>query len=277
VTTPLRDLLALDPAGGDCFVARSSTSGARSFGGHLLAQAVVAATRTCGGDRLPHSVHATFVRPGTVGEPVLIDVERLRDGSSFGVRRVLVRQEGRVLVAATVSLHVGENGDDWQHDTAPASPTLPSESKPTPLDGFDVMSPYEVRAVNDWQRGRPLALHPYWVRLREKLPEDPLAHQAALLVVSDVGVSATAHRPGRPLRDQRSAVSLDHALWWHRPVRADQWVLVDAVATTNALGRGFVQGRILTQDGTLAASFVQEAVLREPGANRGRAEAAGGG
>lgn len=198
-----------------------------------------------------------------------LQVERVRDGAAFTVRRVVVRQGERDLVSATVSMHAGETGEDWQREAArPQVTGVAGANSETPLTGFEVMAPFEVRAINPWTRGAPLRLHPYWVRATEELGDDQLLHRAALLVLSDVGVSGTAMRPGRPLRDQRASVSLDHALWWHRPVQVDRWLLIDMAAMTNAGGRGFAQGRAVAEDGTLVATIVQEAVLREPGDSR---------
>lgn len=266
----LSEVLDLQRRGDSRFEAGVAASGVRAFGGHLMAQAMVAAARTADPARMPSSLHAVFLRPGEADGSVAFEVERVRDGGSFTTRRVVVSQGGRELLQAVVSFHAGEAGADWQapveaSGSLAATTTVPEVAAATPLAGYPALDPFEIRPVHPWERGAPARVHPYWARLVEPVDE-PLAPYAAVALLSDVGVSGTARKPGSRISEQRAGVTVDHALWWHRPPRVDEWILVDVTATTNAYGRGFALGSITTAGGELLASLAQEAVLREPGA-----------
>jgi acyl-CoA thioesterase-2 len=235
--------------------------GGRAFGGHLMALAVLAAASTAPG-RLPHAVHAHFLRSGNDTAPVELEVRRIRQGREFSTRQVQVHQEGRELLLATVSLHLPDLGMDWQHESVAAPPPLPPAALPSALGDLAILEPFEVRAVHEWVRGQPAASHPYWVRSRVPLGDDPLSHLVTLVMLSDLGMPGTAAGPGLSRRDRLGAVSLDHAVWIHRQPRMDEWTYVDAEATTVVGHLGVARGTVLDATGQLLATSVQEAVLR---------------
>ncbi|MEU7813890.1 acyl-CoA thioesterase domain-containing protein [Pseudonocardia sp. NPDC049154] len=259
-------LLALAPTGAsDHFGAVvPPTNGARAFGGHLLALALRAAARTVpvGWPALaPHSLHARFVRPGTVGDPVGLAVERVRDGRTTALRRVAVTgSDGRLVANVETAFRLPEESTpDWSVPTEAGGP--PCEVLDSPMTTALPLAPFEVRSVHPHVRGGPARLHPYWARLRSPLPPDPVLDACLLVILTDIGVSGSARRPGAPMREQRRSVSLDHALWIHRPFPRGDWVLVEAKAESNAGGRGFARGAVRLADGIPVASFGQEVLL----------------
>lgn len=257
-------LLDLSDEGPDRFRAACPQQQApRLFGGQVAAQALCAACRTAPDGRPPHSLHAYFLRPGRPGAPVQLEVTRSRDGRSFATRLVTASQSDQVIFVMMVSFHSGEDGPDWQALPRPEAPgpdaVTPAEP---PLAWFGAVASFDIRPAR--AAGGVAPLHPCWVRSRERLPDDPVAHACALAFMSDIGMVRAARTPGsahRPL----SGASLDHALWLHRPARADQWLLFSAAATTNAGARGLASGTLHTDDGVLVASVSQEAILRPSG------------
>jgi acyl-CoA thioesterase-2 len=254
----------IEPDAGDAVVAVvPATDGTRAFGGHLMALALRAAARTVAGSGSatpPHALQARFLRPGTVGDRVHLSVERVRDGRTTSVRRVLVADlAGRLLVTVEVSFRPVGEGVDW---SAPADPlVLPASTQPNPIVTATPLAPFEVRAVHGYTRGGPVRLHPYWARLREPLADDPVLEACMLAVLTDIGVSGSARRPGEPMRVQRNAVTLNHSLWVHRRIPPGAWVLVDVVPETNAGGHAFARGQVRLRDGSAVASFGQEVLL----------------
>jgi acyl-CoA thioesterase II len=262
----LADLLAVVPAGAGVFTARvPGTDGQRPFGGHLIGLALRAAAATLDGPvaPAPHALHARFVRAGRPLEPVRIEVAPVHDGRSIAVRRVTVVQDSRTLLSSEFSFHAPEAGEDWQAE----QPVLevPAVAVSSPLNGATPLADFEIRAEHEHVRGAAARLHPYWARHAGALPDDPVLHACALAILTDIGVTGSARRPGSPLRVQRAGVTLDQTLWLHRPFRADAWLRVAVAPVTNYGGRGLARGEVHTAGGTLAASFVQEALLREPG------------
>jgi acyl-CoA thioesterase II len=255
-----------------------TTTMQRVFGGQVAAQALVAAARTAPDPMSVHSLHSYFLLPGDTDVPIIYDVERVRDGRSFATRRVLARQHGRPIYALTASFQVPEVGFDHQD----AMPDVP-----TPEESVDVGAALRGRgrAAEDWLRewsvlelrlagdSRPGGLlegpeHPArvrsWVRVRERMPDDALVHQAALTYVSDLTLLGSALVPhGLLIGDPRvQAASLDHAVWLHRPFRADEWLLYDQVSPSATGGRGLALGRLFTQDRALVATVAQEGLIR---------------
>lgn len=250
----------------------------RVFGGQVLAQALVAAGRTVEG-RAAHSLHGYFMLPGDVGTPIVYQVDRIRDGRSFTTRRVLAIQEGREIFSMLCSFQVEEPG--IEHGAGmPDVP--PAEELPRELDLVRAMAdriPAPLRAV--YTQDRPIDFRPVapvdpfapevrpplkhtWFRAEGTMPDEPILHQAVLAYASDYGLLGTALLPHGLSFMMRGvqAASLDHAVWFHRPFRVDDWLLyaMDAPATAGA--RGFARGSLFTRDGTLVASTVQEGLLR---------------
>ncbi len=250
----------------------------RVFGGQVAAQALVAAARTTPDEVSVHSLHSYFLRPGDTAVPILYDVDRVRDGRAFATRRVLARQHGRPIYALTASFQVEEAGFDHQD----AMPDVPSPERSLDVgaalrgqgraaeDWLREWSVLELRLAGDSRPGGALEApeHPArvrsWVRVRERMPDDALVHQAALTYVSDLTLLGSALVPhGLLVGDPRvQAASLDHAVWLHRPFRADEWLLYDQVSPSASGGRGLALGRLFTQDRALVATVAQEGLIR---------------
>ena len=304
-------LFDLAPAGQDRFTGLSPNNGwRRVFGGQVLAQALVAAERTVAG-RDPHSLHAYFLLGGDPKEPILFEVERLRDGRSFATRRVVARQKGAAIFVMIASFHVVEAGLDHAAPMPAAPPPTPTasfhvaeagldhsapmpaapppEACPDPYEAMDLMegparfrmkgmldttSPIEFRPT-DLERyapdAQPQTRQSVWTRIGGRLPDDPAVHRAALLYLSDMTLLDAALRPhGLTIYDHRLQVaSLDHALWFHRPARADAWLLYAQESPNASSATGLVHGLLYAEDGTLVASVAQEGLLRRR--RRGRA------
>ena len=263
VWSRLVELLDVERVGDDQFVASTPPPGdgpPRLFGGQVASQSLRAAVLTVDSDRTPHSLHAYFVRPGSPGIPLDLDVERTRDGKSFSTRHVTASQAGEPIFVLTASFHISEEGDDW-HEPAPTNVAEPDDLAPreSPLQRFSTMSPLEMRPVRS-QASFP-AMHPFWVRTREPLPDDPALHACVLTFMSDMGVVGGARSPISTSIPFGGA-SLDHAVWFHRAARADDWLLFSVDPVSNAGARGLARGSFHTKDGTLVASIAQEALLR---------------
>ncbi len=225
-----------------------------TFGGRLVAQVLEAAGRTVAPDRRPHSVHARFLRPGDPAAPVDYDVEREQDGRSFSVRRVVGGQSGRRIVSASVSFHVGDDAAPrrWH----PVMPDVIGPEASTPL-AVPLLSAFELRVPPQRHHHPELPLR-YWARCVD-VGDDALSHACALGFLSDFSTAVAYFDDGR----HRGAGSLDHALWLHRPVRMDRWVLVDLEPRVVADGRGWYSGTVYAADGDLLATIAQEALFRQ--------------
>ncbi|MEI8146291.1 MAG: acyl-CoA thioesterase II, partial [Alphaproteobacteria bacterium] len=245
----------------------------------VIGQALVAACRTVE-NRAPHSLHAYFILPGDPKAPIVYSVERVRDGKSFTTRRVLAIQHGSPIFVLSASFHLEEEGFEHQL-TMPSVPPpdgLPAENdiKSRVLPGM----PSTVRAY--YERERPIELRPVevgrylgerhpegrfhiWIRATGALPDDPLVHQCVLAYASDMSLLDAALIPhGRTVFEPTiQAASLDHALWFHRPFRADEWLLYAQDSPSAHGARGFSRGSIFTRDGVLVASVAQEGLLRQ--------------
>src|SRR3974390_2624971 len=275
----LLNLLDLEPLEVNLFRGRSPQVGwQRVFGGQVIGQALVAAVRTVEG-RSPHSMHAYFLLPGDPKVPIIYDVDRMRDGKSFTTRRVTARQHGHPIFSMLVSFHSDEPGLAHQAlmPDVPPPESLPSETEirakilPTMPDPvrryYERERPIELRPV-EFERylGKkyPDGRFNLWMRTTGQLPDDLAIHQCVLAYASDMGLLDSALVPhGRTLFEKDfMAASLDHALWLHRPFRADDWLLY-AQDSPNLYGsRGFGRGLIFKRDGTLVASVAQEGLVR---------------
>jgi acyl-CoA thioesterase-2 len=251
----------------------------RVFGGQVIGQALVAACRTVEG-RLAHSMHAYFILPGDPKVPIIYDVERTRDGKSFSTRHVKAIQHGHPIFTMSVSFHNNEGGFDHQAKMpdVPFPEDLPTESEvrerilpqmPDPVRKYyERERPIELRPVEfERYRGKKFEDGRFnvWIRTTGRLPDDPAIHQCVLSYASDMTLLDTALVPhGRTLFEKDfMAASLDHALWLHRPFRADDWLLYSQDSPNLQGGRGFARGLIFRRDGTLAASVAQEGLIRE--------------
>jgi acyl-CoA thioesterase II len=275
----LLDLLDLESLEFNIYRGRNRDIGSgRVFGGQVMAQALVAARRTVDGEREAHSVHGYFILPGDLAAPIVYFVDRLRDGKSFTTRRVTAIQHGRAVFNMSASFHRAESGIEHQS----AMPDVPApEELRTELDmirsAADLI-PAAVRPILTQDRPmdiRPVGNDPFdatpreavrhtWIRAVGGMPDDPLSHQAVLAYVSDYGLLTTAIQPhGLTIRDPRlQAASLDHAIWFHRPFRMDEWLLYTTDSPAAAGARGFARGSVFTREGSLVASVAQEGLLR---------------
>lgn len=275
----LLSILDLEPIEQDLFRGHSPrTRWQRVFGGQVIGQALVAACRTIE-DRAPHSLHAYFIRPGDPNVPILYKVERLRDGRSFSTRRVTAIQHGVPIYEMMVSFHVEEDGFDHQFK-------MPDVPPPEALDFGALASEHVVADMplpirNYFTKERELDLRPVefrrymgqalpdakfnvWIRVATKMPDDPAIHRCALAFASDMTLLDVSLSPmGRTVFEADiAAASLDHAMWFHRPFRADEWMLY-AQDSPNASGaRGLGRGLIFRRDGALIASVAQEGLIR---------------
>lgn len=284
----------------DLYVASTPAEGPpRLFGGQVAAQALRAATLTVGGDRLVHSLHSYFIRPGRPGVPLNLEVERIRDGRSFSTRRVTARQGDEAIFVLDASFHVAEDGYDWQveapgdvatgPDDAPDAGGFMGTGRAAPWarqgrssDATTTDTDSDADAAGSEPPGRrgpfasaqfdmrPLRMtedftpHPAWIRVSDPIGDDPAMHACALTYVSDLAVVRSARAPGSTHTGWGGA-SLDHAVWFHRPFRVDDWLLFCVDPLTNYGARGLARGSFHTADGVLVASFVQECLLRSTG------------
>jgi len=256
----------------------------RVFGGQVIGQALVAANRTVNG-RLTHSLHAYFLRAGDPSVPIIYNVDRIRDGGSFTTRRVVAVQHGQAIFSMAASFHKEETGLEHQikMPEVPPPESLPSEAelKACLIDRV----PPQVKAY--WERERPIEIRPVdlsryltpgnhdpsqqvWIRATGELSNDQSLHQCVLAYASDFTLLDTALiAHGRFVFDPKLILaSLDHALWFHRKLRADEWLLYAQDSPISGGGRAFCRGMLFTRDGKLVASTAQEGLLREGSATR---------
>ncbi|MYW65951.1 acyl-CoA thioesterase II [Streptomyces sp. SID8379] len=282
----LLDLLDLEQIEQDIFRGQSRSAVVpRVFGGQVAAQALVAAGRTVPADRLAHSLHAYFLVAGDPGAPIVYTVDRIRDGRSFTTRRVVAVQHGQPIFHLSASFQTYEEGLEHQADMPPAPDpeTLPTAAEMLPryADAFTdpgvVPRLLEAREAVDlrYVDAPPFAFvgepqqpsSQVWFRTRGKLADDPLLHVCLATYVSDMTLLDSvllAHGRGGWAVGDVVGASLDHAMWFHRPFRADEWLLYDQQSPSASGGRGLGQARIYTQDGRLAITVIQEGVVRVP-------------
>ena len=251
----------------------------RVFGGQVIGQALVAASRTVEAERRPHSLHAYFLLGGDPKVPIIYEVDRIRDGKSFTTRRVVAIQHGHAIFSMSASFHVEETG--FSHQAR-----MPEVAPPEKLPGGPELSAAALASMPEvirrfFEQERPVELRPVeferylgkpsvdsrfhiWIRTTGPLPDDAAIHQCVLAYASDMMLLDTSLVPhGRTVFDKRiMGASLDHALWFHRPFRADEWLLYAQDAPSASGARGFNRGAIYKRDGTLVASVTQEGLMR---------------
>ncbi|GAB3922682.1 acyl-CoA thioesterase II [Kribbella albertanoniae] len=242
----------------------------RVFGGQVLGQALAAAGRTVDDGRIAHSLHAYFLRGGDTAVPIIYRVEGTRDGGSFSSRRVVASQHGKPIFYMSASFQKPEPGLDHQ-EPIPAD-VVPPDEAPTLASVLEAQS---GRPAADWDREwaaldmrlAGVTGRQFWIRASGKLPDDPALHACVLAYASDLtllGASLLPH--GIVIGDRRiQPASLDHALWFHRDFRADEWLLYDQTSPSASGARGFATGRLYTEDGRLVASVAQEGLIRPVG------------
>lgn len=274
-------LLDLEPSGTDSFVGPRKKGGVgRVFGGQVVAQALVAAERTVEEDRVAHSLHCYFLRGGSEDHEIDYLVNRDFDGGSFSNRRVVASQLGKPIFNLTASFQRPQEG---LHHQFPAMPDVPAPEELKSDSEFRrelaelVPNSYRDRMLRPWPidtrpveprdwiepvAGPPL-LHS-WFRTVAPLPDDPRVHRAVLAYASDMQLLATATRPYglNWYRGEIKAASLDHAVWFHEPFRADEWLLHVTDSPWAGGARGFTRGQVFAQDGRLVASTAQEGMIR---------------
>ncbi len=250
----------------------------RVFGGQVLAQSLVAANRTVE-DRSVHSLHGYFLRPGDINLPITFSVDRLRDGRSFSTRRVQAYQKGEPIFSMIASYQVSDPGLEHQAEfpkDIPAPETLPSAAEligenPHPVAQYWAKArPFDMRHVGSpiyfSVEGQPVAHQAVWLKALGQLPDDPALHTAALAYASDYSILESIYRahgiawshPGL------KSASLDHAMWFHRQPKVDEWMLYVQESPSAQGGRGLALGRIFSRDGQLLATVAQEGMVRVP-------------
>ena len=283
---PLQSLLStldLSPAGNvggqDVFTGGSQPEPlGRVFGGQVAAQALVAAQRTVGGGRDVHSLHSYFLRPGDLTIPITFTVDRIHDGRSFATRRTQASQDGVPIFSMIASFQIPDEGLDHQVDMPTGLPDpedVPSDAEllsavDNPVAQSWARRPFDMRHVPSpvffSVEGDHVAHQAVWLKATGPLPDDADLHRAALLYASDYTLLEPIYRrhgvafvtPGLKV------ASLDHAMWWHRPARVDEWLLYVQESPNAVGGRGLSLGRIYDRAGTLVASVAQEGMVRVP-------------
>ncbi len=252
----------------------------RVFGGQVLAQSLVAAERTINDDRAPHSLHGYFLRPGDINQPITFSVDRLRDGRSFSTRRVQAFQDGQPIFSMIVSFQDTDDGIDHQAPFPVGIPnpeTLPSAASimgdnPHPVAQYWAKArPFDMRHVGTpiYFEVDPKQQVPYqavWIKALGEMPADPALHRAALAYASDYSILESIYRahgiawthPGL------KSASLDHAMWFHRQPKVDEWMLYVQESPSAQGGRGLALGKIFSRDGLLLATVAQEGMVRVP-------------
>jgi acyl-CoA thioesterase-2 len=275
----LLDLITLEQLEVNLFRGTSRDIGTtRVFGGQVLAQALLAASQTVE-DRLVHSLHAYFLRAGDPESPIVYNVDRSRDGRSFTARRVVAIQHGRPIFTMAASYQLEQDGVEHQFEMPQApspeevgeAPIIPAEKldkAPQKLRRwFTRFGPFEFLPVIDQDPFKPVPKPPFkrfWFRLRGELGEDQAKHRALLAYASDFHLIGTATLPHGMsfIKGNVAMASLDHAMWFHRPVRVDEWLLYDCDSPSASGSRGLARGMIFDQRGTLVASTAQEGMIR---------------
>jgi acyl-CoA thioesterase-2 len=255
------------------------TGSPQVFGGQVLGQSLMAAHSTIEDGRVVHSLHAYFLRRGDFNKPIVYSVDRSRDGGSFSARRVVAIQNGEQIFICSASFQTPEQGleyqasmpkvpspDELQPFAQPAAAEL--EKLPEKLRRWlEIKRPFEFRPVQPYNPLTPVACEPVrqiWMRAVDKLPDDPTLHRCLLAYISDYWLLDTATMPHGSsfLRGNLIMASIDHAIWFHRPARVDEWLLYSLDSPSSSGARGFARGSFYTRDGVLAASTAQEGLIR---------------
>src|SRR5690606_24916436 len=251
----------------------------RVYGGQVLAQALVAAIRTVDDERVLHSTHGYFLRPGDISLPIRFQVDRIHDGRSFSTRRSQAFQRGTPILSPIASFQLADHGLDHELD-------MPSDIPPPESLSSDeqLLAEIDHPIARHWASGRPFdrrhvdpnifvrhqgemaATQAVWFRARGRMPDDPQLHRAALAYASDCTIlESVLRRHGLAWANRwMSIASLDHAMWWHRFARVDDWLLYVQESPNAIGGRGLAHGRIYSRDGALVASVAQEGMIRVP-------------
>jgi acyl-CoA thioesterase-2 len=273
--------LDIEPIEVDVFRGRSPQVGwQRVFGGQVIAQALMAAQRTVEGERFIHSLHAYFMRPGDPSVPIIYQVERIRDGSSFNTRRAVAIQHGKAIFALSASFQVEEPGFDHQIPIPPVPMPETLLGEQQIKEQYLAHAPAAVRKY--WERERPIEIRPIslkhyftnekleprqdvWVRATGPVPDNRLYQAAVLAYLSDMTLlDASLHAHGTSIFDQNLQVaSLDHAMWFHRPDKLDDWLLYTQDSPSASGARGLTRGSLFTRSGVLIASVAQEGLIRK--------------
>lgn len=283
MSEPINELIALldlEEIEKNHYRATSPSEGwQRVYGGQVIGQALVAASRTVPEDRRAHSLHGYFLRPGDTRVPILYTVDRIRDGRSFTTRRVVAVQHGRAIFNMSISFHTEESGFDHQmpmpetpqpdllKDERDLRMDWSSQMPPEFTDAFNRERPIDVRPINPMNIFKPEKRPPFqmcWMKSRDPLPDDPRLHQCVLAYLSDWSLLDTATLPHAVSFTQGNLqmASLDHAMWFHRPFRADEWLLYVQDSPSASGARGLNRGLIYSQKGVLVASAAQEGLIR---------------
>jgi acyl-CoA thioesterase-2 len=276
----LLHLLDLEILEENLFRGESKTVGSKTvFGGQVLAQSLIAALRTVPGERVLHSLHAYFILPGDLERPIVFQVETIRDGGSFTTRRVKAIQKGQVIFLMSASFQIREEG--LEHQIAMPKVPLPDELPsledlavqfkdllPENVRRFlNLERPIEFKPVEMFNPAIPVKQEPFrhiWMRGKGIMPTDYRLHQAVLAYTSDYNLLTTAIQPHADVASfsQLQMASLDHAMWFHRDFRMDEWLLYAIESPSASNSRGFTRGNIFSADGRLVASVVQEGLMR---------------
>ncbi|HEX5693769.1 MAG TPA: acyl-CoA thioesterase II [Arenimonas sp.] len=280
VAAELVDLLRLERLEDNLFRGQSRDIGTKYvFGGQVLGQALSAAQRTLADDRHVHSIHAYFLRAGDVEHPIIYDVDRTRDGNSFSVRRVTAIQHGKPIFVFAASFQEDETGNEHQvamptvpppEDIEPVAAPSPEHLAQLPAKAqrwLSRMGPFEIRPVYPRDEVKPPKRPPYqqvWFRLTGEVGDSRVLHQALLAYASDFHLLGTATFPHGISYYQPNVqmASLDHAMWFHRPFRADDWLLYSLDSPSAQGARGLARGQIYSRDGRMVASTAQEGLIR---------------
>lgn len=273
------DLLDLEALESCLFRGQScNIVGKNVFGGQVLSQALMAAGRTVD-DRLAHSLHGYFLRAGDTTAPIVYQVERIRDGKSFATRMVKAIQHGEIIFIMSASFAVTEEGLEHQTEMPAVdgpdgilnetelrqkiAPMIPEKIR----NAFARERPIEIRPINPVNPFAPVkqeAKRLHWMRAQSRLPDDPFLHQCILAFASDFALMGTAMLPHGVsfMQNNMQAASIDHAMWFHRPFRMDEWLLYEMDAPNASNSRGMNRGLVYAQDGRLVASTAQEGLMR---------------
>lgn len=278
--TGLLDLMKLQTIGPDRYLGQSQDLGFKNlFGGHVLGQSLVAAANTCEGVDV-HSLHAYFIRAGSTQLPIEYQVDRIRDGKSFSVRRVTAIQDNAPILILSSSFQAAETGFDHQMEMPQVPPpeSLVSELEmarsvkdliPASIrEQFTCDRPIEIRQVEPVNPFNPQKTPPVryaWFRTVSAMPADATLNKCLLAYASDFGLLATCMRPHGVTfyQPDMMTASLDHAMWFYRPFRMDEWLLYASDSPTAANGRGFNRGNIFDRQGRLVACVAQEGLIRQ--------------
>jgi acyl-CoA thioesterase-2 len=275
--THLLNTLTPELVEGDNFTSSNThPQGPRLYGGQVLAQTLRAAVLTVASDRRVHSQHAYFLRPGDPSVPVELEVERARDGGSFSSRRVVAHQHGRPILVSSLSFHKPEESDEYALDmpTVPGPEGLQNERARELANGeinpqFMIVtgSDLDVRVVNPVDWVNPVARKPVlqaWMKTTAPVTDEPGLHESLLAYMSDaflIDVALITH--GKHYSEGMQCASLDHAIWFHAPCRADEWLLHITEAQRLGSGRGLSHGRFYNSAGVLVATCMQESLMRQ--------------